>query len=344
MNQPIKLLYICTMNRYILCIIFLTVLRLGCLRKPSNPPLRLRNTPLLRNPHDQKWLFVFGTGRSGSTTLKNMLNQVPGIYIGGENNNFMAQLYHTYTIFSEDYSENTKRRIDNTDAWGYFPRDDAKMRKAIQNVLLAYIGNYTNDYNIIGFKEVRYFDIGLIHDIFPNARFIFNWRQNITQQLQSLESHFEEVVNALSGSKEDKWRYVVPLIEYVCHDTWIFDQDYDTIVSSLQRLGISHEHFIADIHACGYKDILHNKTNPERLKRLMRDYITKHNALYNRLSSNTTYTFGFPLEEFSVNAFNKLLKWAGVQGCQYIDILHSNKNGFEHESKKVLEGTCYFEY
>ena len=129
MNQPIKLLYICTMNRYILCIIFLTVLRLGCLRKPSNPPLRPRNitlrprnTPLLRKPHDQKWLFVFGMGRSGSTTLKNMLNQVPGIYIGGETNNLVGLLTTVMTtIFL------SKREVRPHGPWGHYPFNDIKI-------------------------------------------------------------------------------------------------------------------------------------------------------------------------------------------------------------------------
>lgn len=34
---------------------------------------------------DYNWIFVIATGRSGSTSLINNLNAIPGVYIGGEN-------------------------------------------------------------------------------------------------------------------------------------------------------------------------------------------------------------------------------------------------------------------
>jgi hypothetical protein len=38
------------------------------------------------------WLFILATGRSGSTTILSMLNQVPEISLSGENNDLLGSL------------------------------------------------------------------------------------------------------------------------------------------------------------------------------------------------------------------------------------------------------------
>lgn len=50
--------------------------------------------------------------------------------------------------------------------------------------------------------------------------------------------------------------------------------------------------------------------------------------------------FLFPTELISVKNFNVLLKWIGVQGCQFIDVHHSHqKNSFRQDNRAdVLEG------
>ena len=254
------------MNRYILCIIFLTVLsKLGCLWKPSNPPLRPRNTPLLRKPHDQKWLFVFGMGRSGSTTLKNMLNQVPGIYIGGELEGFMESVIESLRLF-----EKNRRSIENmANPNGHYKKTPLKMHMALQNVFKTYLGDVPQN-RYIGFKEVRYFDIDQFNKIFPGAKIIMNWRKNISKLIQSqIDAHFD---------------YPIP-----------------------------------------YNRAELFKTKMENTSKTMND------------------TFGLPLEDFTVENFNRLLTWLGIRGCHYTAVLHSNKNGYEQDSSRVLEGKCIFE-
>lgn len=55
------------------------------------------------------WVFVFGTGRSGSSTVLQMLNAVPDILLSGEN-------YGLYTMLHD-----SKRLVNNTNAWGTRP-------------------------------------------------------------------------------------------------------------------------------------------------------------------------------------------------------------------------------
>ena len=42
-------------------------------------------------------VFILATGRSGSTSLMHMLNQIPGFYIAGENDGMTVSLREAYT-------------------------------------------------------------------------------------------------------------------------------------------------------------------------------------------------------------------------------------------------------
>mmetsp|Transcript_8251 Transcript_8251/g.10770 ORF Transcript_8251/g.10770 Transcript_8251/m.10770 type:complete len:149 (-) Transcript_8251:1950-2396(-) len=43
--------------------------------------------------HDYDWVFILGTGRSGSTTILSMINSIPGFYLAGENGKAIEILY-----------------------------------------------------------------------------------------------------------------------------------------------------------------------------------------------------------------------------------------------------------
>jgi hypothetical protein len=53
-------------------------------------------------------------------------------------------------------------------------------------------------------------------------------------------------------------------------------------------------------------------------------------------------TYSIKLEDFSVDMFNSLLKWIGVNGCHYTEVCHSNAdNGYQNDTDHVhIEGTC----
>ena len=57
---------------------------------------------------ERNWLFQVSTGRSGSTSLMAMLNDLPNVYIAGENDGLFESLYalHKSSILTEKRSKN----------------------------------------------------------------------------------------------------------------------------------------------------------------------------------------------------------------------------------------------
>ena len=47
-------------------------------------------------------------------------------------------------------------------------------------------------------------------------------------------------------------------------------------------------------------------------------------------------TFLLPLEDFSVEKMNELLRWIGLTHCNYTDILHENNHGYQADHRSVL--------
>lgn len=53
--------------------------------------------------------------------------------------------------------------------------------------------------------------------------------------------------------------------------------------------------------------------------------------------------FDLPLEDFSVERFNSLLHWLGVDGCAFTQVAHANDGGYAGSVGPGLEGTCRFQ-
>lgn len=64
--------------------------------------------------------------------------------------------------------------------------------------------------------------------------------------------------------------------------------------------------------------------------------------------NHTDQTFPMHLEDFSPDRFNTLLRWLGVQGCQFKNVCHANDSklhprGYNDASSDVqVDGTCSF--
>ena len=118
-------------------------------------------------------LFVWGTGRSGSTTILNMLNSVPCIDLSGENGGFIKDMGSL-----KDYSMTLNNKKG---AW--VNHIDKTFQDNAQKI---WIKSFTTNHQMFwGFKEIRTDDIPIIKDLVPNAKHVINYRKNITLQLQS---------------------------------------------------------------------------------------------------------------------------------------------------------------
>ncbi|EGB04582.1 hypothetical protein AURANDRAFT_72486 [Aureococcus anophagefferens] len=75
---------------------------------------------------ERNWLFQVSTGRSGSTSLMAMLNDLPNVYIAGENDGLFESLYalHKSSIRTERESKNGVYH----GAWWHHPTERANLR------------------------------------------------------------------------------------------------------------------------------------------------------------------------------------------------------------------------
>mmetsp|Transcript_56549 Transcript_56549/g.132652 ORF Transcript_56549/g.132652 Transcript_56549/m.132652 type:complete len:304 (-) Transcript_56549:179-1090(-) len=133
---------------------------------------------------NQSWLFVIGTGRSGSTSLMSMLNAIPGIHISGENWGAIESLKDFY------HSVEITKSMSNSGAWAHKEFSTTAILCKMQEVVKALIAPAPNN-SLIGFKEIRHDAPALdfFETLFPCARYIINYRDDIDAQVTSQETH-----------------------------------------------------------------------------------------------------------------------------------------------------------
>ena len=120
-----------------------------------------------------RWLFIWATGRSGSTTLLEMINAVPCIGLSGENGQFMHQIA---MLNRTTHSLNGKKG-------SWFNNVDWDMVKHSQQSWISSLNAAKK--NISGFKEIRIDSMPFIIKLFPGASHVVNYRRNHTLQLKS---------------------------------------------------------------------------------------------------------------------------------------------------------------
>jgi len=139
----------------------------------------------LGNDCNQSWVFQVSTGRSGSTTLMEMINSLPNAYIAGENNGVFGALYQLHLD-----SERThyKANLQQGAWWHHAIRQDT-LNNLQRKYLAAAIGlNESSAYSIVGFKEIRWSgsaELDYLLYLFPRAKILINFRQNVSAQSTS---------------------------------------------------------------------------------------------------------------------------------------------------------------
>ncbi len=192
------------------------------------PKAECHNSPIC-TPCHQRFLFILATGRSGSTSLLKMLNQLPNVRLSGENYNILYEMSKLSSFF------------DKTERKRYFLKKETRLRGKIMHdaveegpfqhnampvhsmacvsqKLLRTINppkllqpqmdedEVSLPYNpheeankIIGAKLIRIPDgqwspivsATFFQDNFPCSKFIVNIRSNQENQMNSMSSAFE---------------------------------------------------------------------------------------------------------------------------------------------------------
>lgn len=167
------------------------------------PQARCTNT-VLCSPCQKRFLIVIATGRSASTTLTWMLNELPGVRMAGENNNTLKAIL--------DMKENVwnhtsfqRGEIKKT-AWGHHPIPNQTFACAAQKIIEtinppeltldnARFKDDESRNDIVGFKTIRfergispdhyYRMVDFVKENFPCSRVIVNTNSNTTRQVES---------------------------------------------------------------------------------------------------------------------------------------------------------------
>ena len=152
------------------------------------------NIDHLCEPCKRRYLFIISQGRSGSTTMKNMLNFLPGVRIRGE---MGLSIKRILQVFSEDETLNLQGESpDFRASFGHHKYRVNHMTCPVQTLMEAInppeSDTFNDEMTIIGFKEIRIHsmkEIDFLLKHFPCSRFIFNIRSTGLEESQN--KHFK---------------------------------------------------------------------------------------------------------------------------------------------------------
>lgn len=133
---------------------------------------------------DLRYLFVVAYGRSGSTLLLGLLNQIPGYLLRGENGAALRHLqaYHR-TLVTERERHPRRRTRSTTSPW--FGMGEVPLRRltaGVRRLALDTLLRPEPDTRVTGFKEIRWHHgdleghVAWLREVFPGARFVVNTR------------------------------------------------------------------------------------------------------------------------------------------------------------------------
>jgi hypothetical protein len=147
-------------------------------------------------------ILIVATGRSGSTTLQQIINTIPNSNITGENNGIIINLLEFYINLKKSISLIPQYEVNNNIVFYTYKEliekkikpcwyncfDLKKIIFDIQNLIISILDNNNNNY-ILGFKEIRWFDkLHLLNEfieLFPKTKIICNIRIDILKQSNS---------------------------------------------------------------------------------------------------------------------------------------------------------------
>jgi hypothetical protein len=215
--------------------------------KPS-PHLSISSpSPLCERP----FLIILGTGRSGSTSVLEMLNLIPQLHLRGETGLMGKSSYVDQLGESKGLQFGAEKG-----AWEHSKLDPVPLYTAVQDTYIA-MNQISSDersisHIVYGMKEVSWepskFDL-YFHNIFPCAKVIVNVRKDLEAQRKSAfykklgrANDLRQRTNALLALHEKLGPKRSFLIELEAFSVDIFNQLLDWV-------GISGCNFSSVLHA-----------------------------------------------------------------------------------------------
>jgi hypothetical protein len=223
---------------------------------------------LSHQSNSRKYLFIFSTGRAGSTSLMKMVNAIPGYYLAGENGGVM-NLFVKMNITRMDFGDSIieEHGVHNVtarggEAWNHKPISQRRVRNAVRDYITAIIGE-TDEKQVhtIGFKEIRHWNRSELDEfvnVFPEARFIVNTRADVKAQAASQLQYF------LPGTSPGKAVHVSKLQKAtVVLEQWAADHPSNSFLMRLEEFNLNKYNemlrWLGEDH-CHFSDIATENT------------------------------------------------------------------------------------
>ena len=144
-------------------------------------------------------VFILALGRTGSTHLLRLLNSIPGYRISGETDNawiHMGWFAHTLQLQAQAQARARGRRQSGG---ALSAADEGNLTLCAVRRLMLQVHNPSPHARVFGFKEIyspfvrrptllgEVFTHGIsyVRRLFPRAKFIFHWRNNLTRIVDS---------------------------------------------------------------------------------------------------------------------------------------------------------------
>jgi len=280
------------------------------------PTAQCYNSPIC-TPCNQRFLFIIATGRSGSTTLLRMFNQLPNVRLSGENYNAIYKasalprlFVDNATFFMNNETISEGKYYHDTVENGPFAHNAiplGSMACVMQHVIKHLNPpNFRNnndetldqtDSSIIGAKIIRIPNgkwspqeaASFFKTHFPCSRFIINVRSKLDDQLKSMYSAFH----------------------------W---EDPDNITIEEKNI------------------IIEEKMN--KLQNQTQFLMELNNELGERLSRF------IDMEQWkdNVKVLNDIVTWLGFKKCAFNAIFHENFDNYKHdlETQVSLGNNCKY--
>ena len=188
---------------------------------------------------DRRFVFIVTYGRSGSTVLMRLLNSLDGYHIKGENWNTLFPLYRSFQLISHAHLHKGTDGPSSDNPWyGADQLDPNRYAQRLADVFVDEVIQPPADAQVIGFKEIRYFQtfgeidqfLGFMQQFFTPAKFIFNSRP-LDQVVQSQwwATMDEQEVRRRIGAMDDKFQeYAQTHSDHAIHmdfGTWVNNPD-----------------------------------------------------------------------------------------------------------------------
>lgn len=141
---------------------------------------------------DLRFLFIVTYGRSGSTLLMGLLNQIPGYLIRGENRAALRHLHNYHRVLMTERERHSAARTQQTThPWfGIAGVPPDALTDGVRDLAVQTLFRPTPGTQVTGFKEIRWWHkdmeehVTWLREVFPDARFVINTRQ-LDKVLQS---------------------------------------------------------------------------------------------------------------------------------------------------------------